>query len=213
MFVLLTCSNLKNWITNITLASIFNDAFLVHRETSNVAYIGYQTIEKAFKSIAAHNCQIIKNETPTFGEEAQTKIYVNQSVDYLSKIWEALLVPSDLLKSKRSFYLSVVCSYTNMTVNQWLQLFPSAYEIHKQTNRSRAFVEFSDIFLAEQAQQDMNKKTFKVKTPSGDVNVFVSCFFTSKRTVYNKKKPCSKALIIATQHEEKISNSIVNWLF
>jgi hypothetical protein len=214
MLVLLTCSNLKNWVSDLTLASIFQDASFIHRETEFVAYIGYQEMELAFKSVGAHHCQtLIKRQTPQDQTIEKVKLNVHPSVDYIGKIWETLLVPSDTSKSKRSLYLSVVSSYVGMSVNQWLQLFPTAYEVHKQTNRSRAFIEFSDIFLAEAAQKEKNKKTFTVMTPNGAVNVYISCFFTSKKSVMNKRKQCSRNLLIATEHEEKLSKSIVNWLF
>lgn len=107
-----------------------------------------------------------------------------------------------------------MCASANLTISEWIQLVPKAFDVHRTQCQSRVVVEFNNIEDAVEAVEACHAQSFVlVNLKNEAVNVMVSMQYVSQQYQVSVAKRIDTNLREKIKNEDVLVQSVVDWLY
>jgi hypothetical protein len=214
---LLHISNLQPWISDVILYHLYPECVWIHRESDQVAYVAFNNIRSAGHA-QAETHQIEMNvedfhqdwiNEDVRSNQIDTQIYVDYAPTFVEHHFAKVFQINK--KQPKSRFL-LVYSTARMTLPDWKQLFPTAYDIHKSVDHQKAMIEFLSAEAAKKALISTNHQSFQITIKNKLTNVFLNTNFVCETYVQTHTKKCSPRESQIIEYEEYLCNKMVEFL-
>lgn len=201
---LLTDEELLQWVNSAMPSSLR----WFHRESFDVCYLCFHDKEQALFVKHFLNVHV-------FSMVNDSLVGLMHAETLPSYIENRLLSVVDMIEKKNDFQPNVlvkVCASTTLTVQDWLQIFPTAYDFHRTQLQSKVVVEFCRVEDAKKAIELVNKKSHIINKRGVDLSVYVVCEYASTKYMKTVSKKLNSCLIEKIRYEDTLAQKVVEWL-
>lgn len=195
---------LRQWIESAMPSSLR----WFHRETYDLCYLCFHDKEQALfvkHFLNVHVFSMVNDPNVGFMHAETIPAYIENRI--LSVV--------DMIEKKADFQPNVlvkVCASTTLTLQDWLQIFPTAYDFHRTQLQSKVVVEFCTVEDAKLAIKLANKQSHIVTKRGLDLSVYVVCEYASAKYMKTVSKKLNSCLIEKIKYEDTLAQRVVDWL-
>jgi hypothetical protein len=220
---ILLVQGLEEWICNEKMYQLFHRCSWIHRDTIDSAYLCFDNSKDAYKVMFKFNQATISYNKlyqlyhhSEFVEDFQAILTLSYVRPFVFKRMNDMLKLPSYFDQERSCFLNVYTS-CKLTINEWWQLFPRAFDIYKTVDSPKAFIQFSNPLDAFEAAQTVHQQSFWMEIRDVWTNVFVCCCFTNQEFIKQKVKLYKNQeidnMLLLDNSKDKLYTRVVEWLY
>lgn len=146
-------------------------------------------------------------------KEKPVVITLTAAQNFLENRWTTIHKTSFIPNQPATKYLKIVSS-CKLNLNEWMELVPNAYMIHKTRDLPKVFAEFTSAEHAYHAAVYLlqNAHYHFVKYHNEEIAIKFGVCFVEEHQVYQKAQPVNEKIAEHIKYDEYLGNKIVAFL-
>lgn len=198
----LSDNELVQWVNSVNKGCLRR----VFRESPSVCYLQFNNKDDTLFVKHFLNTQLF----PAFDEymvaETLPTFVENRYILVFNTIDSPVVAPKSIFVK--------LCTSASLSLSEWIQIVPRAFDIHRTQSQSRVVVEFSSLKDAQESLEQLHGATVDVVTKHGEVlHVLVGMQYVSEQYKVSSAKRIDTCLREKIKYEDILAQRVVDWLY
>jgi hypothetical protein len=198
----LSDDELVQWVNSVSKGCLRR----LFRESPSVCYLHFSRKDDTLFVKHYLNTQVF----PAFDEYMVAETLPTFVENRYVQVFHA--IDSPVVAPKSTFVK--LCSSASLSLSEWIQIVPRAFDIHRTQSQSRVVVEFSNLKDAQESLEQLHGTTLDVMTKHGEVvQVLVAMQYVSEQYKVSSAKRIDSCLREKIKYEDILAQRVVDWLY